>query len=340
MTPRFVATVDVEDFFLPRPPVDTYRAVIDGRGYGTPLIMDLLEEQDGRGTFFVDVCNRTTVDETLIADTLREIDARGHEVGLHTHPSFPEGMRGYGMAQTMRALTYEKQLEFIREGVEHIERVIGKRPVSHRAGGYGANRNTLRALAAEKFGIDSSLLYGYPYCDLNSSLMSINRPLMAEGLLEIPVTVTRCELALGSAKSALQLLAMTKKLDPDWCSPGELLRQVAALHQSQCDTIVLFLHSYSFLDVERGFAPKRKAIEKFRQFLTSLRSTYGGRFITIAEAGASIAMESAATAAPSPEVLPVVRSDLLWTHRELTFWLFRQARLRHLRLLRVLAKAS
>ncbi len=98
MTRRFVLTVDVEDFFLPRPPCDTYRAEIGGKAFGAPLIMDLLEEQGGRGTFFVDVYNRRTVTEEIVRRTCVEIAERGHEVALHTHPVFPEGRRGYGMS--------------------------------------------------------------------------------------------------------------------------------------------------------------------------------------------------------------------------------------------------
>jgi hypothetical protein len=313
---RFVVTVDVEDFFLPRPPFDTYCAAIDGKAYGTPLIMDMLEEIGGKGTFFVDVYNRTTVDENLIAACMKEIDARGHEVALHTHPAFPEGKRGYGMAQTMRRLSYDAQAQSIEEGIATIARAITKKPVSHRAGGYGANRDTLRALKANGITIDSSLLYDYPYCDLNTPPLGINVPVIEEGVLEVPVSVTRCEMhAMG-----IPLAALTKKLDPDWCSPGEILRQAAALKASGVATIILFLHSYSFIDIERGFVPNQKSIASFRELLRRLE----GEFITLAEAATHIH----APTAPMNETLPIVRSNLL-TEWELTCWLLGKVRPRH-----------
>jgi hypothetical protein len=313
---RFIVTVDVEDFFLPRPPCDTYRGVIDGKPYGTPLIMDMLEEVGGKATFFVDVYNSTTVDETLIAACMQEIDARGHEVALHTHPAFPEGKRGYGMAQTMRALDYDAQAQSISEGITTIKRAIGKKPVSHRAGGYGANRDTLRALKANGITIDASLLYGYSYCDLNTPFMTINQPVMAEGVLEMPVSVTRCEMhAMG-----IPLAALTKKLDPDWCSSGEIIRQVAALKAQGVSTIILFLHSYSFIDTEHGFAPNHCAIASFRTLLRALE----GEFVSLADAATQIH----APTEPSWETLPLVRSNLL-AEWELTHWLMRKVRLRH-----------
>ncbi|MCZ8109089.1 MAG: polysaccharide deacetylase family protein, partial [Burkholderiales bacterium] len=120
--PDVVVTVDVEDFFEPRPPFDTYCAQVGSEAWGVPRIMDILEQHGGRGTFFVDVYNRRTVSEDLIAECVREIDARGHEVGLHTHPAFPVGKRGYGMAQTMKAHSLAEQTAFVADGVAMIER--------------------------------------------------------------------------------------------------------------------------------------------------------------------------------------------------------------------------
>jgi len=324
--PQFVVTVDVEDFFEPRPPFDTYRAEIGNRAYGTPLIMDLLERHGGRGTFFVDVYNRRTVTEQIIAETMREIDTRGHEVGLHTHPAFPEGRRGYGMAQTMRTLDLVAQTDFIREGIELIDRWIGKRPVSHRAGGYGADYNTLRALAANGISIDSSLFFGYPYCKLNDPPLSANAPVCAEGVLEIPVTVTRCDLMLGPFKKAPRILSLIKKLDPDWCSPGELRRQIKALINAGTNPIILFLHSYSLIDIEKDFRPDHRAINTLDQILADLREHFGGELVTLERAARQITE----THSNSLTLPPVVPSDILLRDRELTWWLLRKVRLRHL----------
>lgn len=324
--PQFVVTVDVEDFFEPRPPFDTYRAETDGRAYGAPLIMDLLERYNGYGTFFVDVYNRRTVNEQLIAEATREIDARGHEVGLHTHPAFPEGRRGYGMAQTMCSLGLAAQTDFIREGIELIERWTGKRPVSHRAGGYGADYNTLRALAANGISLDSSLFFGYPYCKLNDPPLGVNAPVYAEGVLEIPVTVTRCDLTVGPFRRAPRLVSLIKKLDPDWCSPGELKRQIEALLKAGTNPIVLFLHSYSLIDIEKGFRPDRRAINTLDRILADVREHFGGELVTLETASHKVT----ATHRNSLTLPPVVASDILLRDWELTWWLLQKVRLRHL----------
>ncbi|WP_100961735.1 polysaccharide deacetylase family protein [Bosea sp. FBZP-16] len=326
--PQFVVTVDVEDFFEPRPPIDTYRGRIGGRDHATPRIMDIVERHGGRGTFFVDVQNRRTVSEELVAGVTCEIAERGHEVGLHTHPAFPEGRRGYGMAQTMKALDREAQTEFVRQGAELIETWTGRRPVSHRAGGYGANYDTLAALEANGITIDSSVFSGYPYCGLNEPPLTVNAPVRRGRVLEIPVTVTGCELALGSFSRAPRLFSMVKKLDPDWCSPGELRRQIEAVLADGERIVVLFLHSYSLIDIERGFRPDERACATLEALLSDCVGRYGGELVTLEQAAQRARVLSAEEALAKPP--PLVRSDLLLRHLELTGWLLRKVKPRHL----------
>ncbi|WOH48817.1 polysaccharide deacetylase family protein [Bradyrhizobium sp. sBnM-33] len=321
--PHIVVTVDVEDFFEPRPPFDTYRAETGGEPWGAPLIMDILERHGGHGTFFVDVYNRRTVSEALVANCVQEIAARGHEVGLHTHPAFPEGRRGYGMAQTMKAHSLAEQAEFVADGVAMIERWIGKRPVSHRAGGYGANYDTLAALAAIGISVDSSVFHGYSHCGLNEPPLTVNAPVWHSGVLEVPVTVTRCELAFGP----LRLFSMVKKLDPDWCSPGELRRQIDATIAADAGPVLLFLHSYSLLDIENGFRPDARSAEVLNSLLGYAISRHSARLTTLAEAARVYPADRPDALAPPP----VVRSDLAWRDRELAFWLARKVRPRHVR---------
>lgn len=329
--PQFLVTVDVEDFFEPRPQLDTYRGHLDGQDHATPRIMDILERHGGRGTFFVDVQNRRTVDTDLVAGVTREIAARGHEVGLHTHPAFPAGRRGYGMAQTMKVLSPEAQTSFIAEGAALIQAWTGRRPVSHRAGGYGANYDTLSALTANGIAIDSSVFYGYPHCGLNHPPLTANAAVSHGGVLEIPVTVTRCDLMLGPFQRAPRLFSMVKKLDPDWCSPGELRRQIEAVLASGERTIVLFLHSYSLIDIERGFRPDERACAVLDLLLADCVGRYGGELTTMERASQSIEPVSSEDALRLP--LPVVASDLLVRDQELTSWLLRKVRPRHFRAL-------
>jgi peptidoglycan/xylan/chitin deacetylase (PgdA/CDA1 family) len=265
-----IVTVDVEDFFLPRPPVDTVLARWGGVGYGAPRIMDILEDHGTRGTFFVDVYNRVTLDEGLLREACQEIVRRGHEVGLHTHPAFPSGRRGYGMEQVLSRYDLAWQTDFIRRGRDMITRWIGRPPRSHRAGGYGANLDTLRALAACGITIDSSLFSGYVHCGLNGLLSYRNAPSRWESVLEIPISVTGTSFIARVGRRKWTLLTMTKKVDPDWAGLFELKRQILALRDAELDPLVIMLHSYALLDVGGSFRPVPAAERKFRELISWL----------------------------------------------------------------------
>jgi hypothetical protein len=261
-------TVDVEDFFLPRPPgFDTVFASIDGVEHGIGRIMELLEAHSAKGTFFVDVFNRETLDAQLLARACGTIVERGHEVGLHTHPAFPRGKRGYGMQQVMSRHDFQTQRDFIARGIELLERWCGVVPRVHRAGGYGANPDTLRALRDCGLFIDSSLLYGYPGCELNSSLSTRNRMIEVDGVIEVPVSVTRNRFSIRLPGLEFTPFSMIQKVDLDWLDGPELRQQISALYLGRVSPIILFMHSYSLLDVRRGFRPYRENQDKLEGLL-------------------------------------------------------------------------
>jgi len=72
-------------------PVGAERAILGRIGreqYGIPLIMDILEEHDLRGTFFTEVFARDVVDQSELDEAYTAIQKRGHDAQLHLHPVF------------------------------------------------------------------------------------------------------------------------------------------------------------------------------------------------------------------------------------------------------------
>ena len=157
-----------------REPVGPERAILGltgARRYGTPLIMDLLEEHDLRATFFVEVFASAVVGDTALGDAYREITGRGHDVQLHLHPVFhyyAEHRRGLPGAAPPPADMDRigshpplAQLELLREGVGIFERLLGRKPVAFRAGNYSADHATLAALEQVGIRYDSSFNAAY-----------------------------------------------------------------------------------------------------------------------------------------------------------------------------------
>ena len=280
-TTHIIVTVDVEDFFQPRPPTDMVFAKIGKEYYGITKIMDILEAHGTRGTFFVDVYNRETLDEGLIREACQEIHRRGHQVGLHTHPPKRPGMKGAVDDRVMINYSLEEQIEIVRRGKQWIEKWIGVSPTCHRAGSYGADLNTLDALKANSIPVDASLFWGKSKCWLCDDNLPIrNMPGYLNGIFEIPTTVTRNVYYLHVCGKRISLASLTKKLDPNWCSLSELQEQVKVLRRHGIDPLVLFLHSYSFVSIANDYTPAAEVEARFRELMSWLVSQPECQFVT------------------------------------------------------------
>jgi polysaccharide deacetylase family protein (PEP-CTERM system associated) len=147
--PRNAFTVDVEDFFhvsafaaTVRPEQwDTFESRVEGN---TRRLLELLEERDARGTFFVLgwVAERNPA-------LVREIHTRGHEVACH----------GYS-----HQLVYEQGPERFRDETlrakKFLEDTIGEAVHGYRAASYSITRRSLWALEILNdagFAYDSSI---------------------------------------------------------------------------------------------------------------------------------------------------------------------------------------
>ncbi len=240
---EYSVSVDVEDFFWPRPPFETYFARINEDRWGISKIMEVCEKHNAKATFFVDVENvEGYVDELTIKEACKEIDSRGHEVALHTHPPIINA-KGYIKDRLMFNYDYKYQYEFIMKGIEKINRWIGKPPVTHRAGSYAANKDTFRALEKAGIQIDSSVFWGrqkYEFiCTENQNRIS---NFLVDDILEVPVTAYDLKLHLGPVSKTIN-----KKTDINWISNKEFEK---VLDLPQYNRIDLFLHSYSLLNLK------------------------------------------------------------------------------------------
>ncbi len=155
---------------------------VNGEYYGITRIMDICEKYDCKGTFFVSTFESHVLGEDEMKRACQEIYKRGHDVQLHTHPKWITNER------FMWNHSLEKQEELLKDGKEKIKKWTGENPVSHRAGGFGADHNTLLALKNVGISVDSSNI-GSPYCKLNKAKFSGNIVRVSEeGIIELPVT--------------------------------------------------------------------------------------------------------------------------------------------------------
>jgi len=185
--PKIIITIDTEVGEKAKFVKDGFEKFILGKigeeYWGIPKIVEILNTYGIKGEFFVDVYEDAFFGEENYAKLCQYLNENGHGVQLHTHPSYAYDINRINMHE----YSLDEQIRIIGEGKERIIKWIGKAPIAHRAGNYGANNDTLLALKANKIPIDSSFYFGHPNCKMR--LATVNDPIYFEQILEIPVSV-------------------------------------------------------------------------------------------------------------------------------------------------------
>jgi peptidoglycan/xylan/chitin deacetylase (PgdA/CDA1 family) len=279
-SPHFIVTVDVETFLIngEPPPFDiNIYGRINGSEYGVNKIMDILEKFSVRATFFVDVYMYHAYGEEKVRSLCRAINQRGHDVQLHAHanwiPNHPhEFVSRYALPE---------QIKIIAEGKNRLAEWTGMVPVGFRAGAYGLNLDTIKALEETGFIIDSSYFPYHRNCELSGQLgnMYHNKIFTIGSIFEIPVSTYWLVDTPFYKKNS--------KLDINACSNGEFRNILPKFIQSKINFVVLFLHSFSFLKWKRDYSmvqPDNQAMERLRRTLEFLTQFENADFLTIQEA--------------------------------------------------------
>jgi len=208
-----------------------FDASITGRtaagDFGIGWQMDRMDEHGLKGVFFVDPMPALVYGRQIVADIVGPILCRGHEVQLHLHtewldfaPTNPFApLRGHSIAdfpaKAQKDILAFAQDLLVEGGASH--------PIAFRAGNYGADDNTLRALC--EFGIrwDTSLnpVYLGSECRITLPRETINATAHC-GVTELPVSTLYdrpghlrpaqvCALSLREMSALLDHAAFTKQ---------------------------------------------------------------------------------------------------------------------------------
>ena len=283
--PQILITIDTEIGELGKNKPDAFETFIEGkindREVGYRFIMDVLDKYDIRGEFFVDVYPYEYIGESKFANLCINIAERGHNVQLHTHPAMAFDRKRIYMHQ----YSFEEQVKILELGKHKIKDWIGKYPIVHRAGGYGINENTFRAL--EKVGIhyDSSYFYKNTNCKFQTSVK--NKLFKVGNIIEIPVTVF--EKIVDYKILGIKILNKERfrKLDIKYGATVSEIQE-AISKSSKNDIIILFLHSFNFLNLPYNFSRRKYGtisindmlIEKFKKLLDWISLQENCKFVT------------------------------------------------------------
>lgn len=166
---------------------------VEGGEAGVFFQMEVLERHGCKGVFFVDPLPGLLWGTEAIAEVVAPIVARGHDVQLHCHTEWlalagkhnPLGARtGTNMANFDLA----DQVRILELAREILVAAGAPPPVAFRAGNYGANDDTLRALARVGIAYDTSHCPGIAGSACRIGLGPEHRlPHRRLGVVEVPV---------------------------------------------------------------------------------------------------------------------------------------------------------
>jgi len=279
---QILITCDTEVGELHAGRADAFEIFIKGevqsREVGVKFINDLASEYGAVVEHFVDVYPYERYDECKFERLCGDIIHGGHSVNLHTHPSGRYDKNRKFMWQ----YSVDEQTEIINFGKQKIKEWIGTDVMAHRAGGYGANDDTLRALRVNDIFIDSSFFYKNENCKINYDY--INKASEKNGVLQLPVSVYEKQKRYGFLKTKNSF----QKFDFRYGSSADEILKAIDLMPGNC-IIVLFLHSFNFLNLKYSFKDRKyvkisindKLINEYKLLLASIADKTECKFTSI-----------------------------------------------------------
>lgn len=255
--------------------------------------MRLMERYGLKGVFFVDPMPALLWGREAIADIVAPVVEAGHDVQLHCHTEWLElagaaNPFGGRTGQNIGDFALEEQCAILEWARDMLVAAGAPPPVAFRAGNYGANDDTLRALAAIGLQYDSSHTPGIADGACSISLTREQRgPIRHCGVIEVP---TGCIRTFGGGLRHAQVTAISSR---------EMLAAIRHARDHDLSSFTLVSHSFELLCRARSRV-NTIVRRRFEALCKGIAETSGVRSATYAD------MPPVVSTAESPRpVLPV-----------------------------------
>jgi hypothetical protein len=224
--------------------------------YGLRFNLNILRDFGLSATFFVEPLFATRFGIDPLQEIVGIIKEYNQDIGLHLHTEWvdesrePLLVKSSSKRQFIKQFNLEEQVILIKKGVDLLEKAGCKKIRSFRAGGFGANIDTLKALKINNIKIDSS--YNLQLWNKNdiSPLERIVQPRVIEGVYEYPMTV----FLDGFRKIRHSQLTA--------CSSGEFIYSMNQALKNGWENYIILSHNFELLDQSRT-KPDRLVIKRF-----------------------------------------------------------------------------
>lgn len=239
---------------------------IGQRAVGIAHQMALMDQAGIRGTFFVDPMPALVWGQDAIDRVIHPILEAGHDVQLHCHAEWlalaPGNELSDHIGRNIKDFPLADQQRILAYGAATLQRAGTPRPVAFRAGNYGANDDTLRALAAIEIAYDSSFPAGLAgECDIGAA-MGDCRPHEREGVIEVPIG------AILEPSGGYRHAQVTS------VSAQEMAAGIKHAARHDWPAFVMVSHSFELFDRKRG-VPNRIVARRFAQLCDTIARMNG-----------------------------------------------------------------
>lgn len=208
--------------------------------YGIIHQMERLDAFGLKGVFFVDPMVALVAGQAMVDRIVHPILDAGHDVQLHAHAEWmgfaPDGPTDGRAGRNMADFSLEDQVRILEFGIESLLRSGAPMPVAFRAGNYGANDDTLDALARVGIRYDSSYSPDYDGTDCTISLeRRCALPVEHGAVVEVPVS------AIASRGGGLRHAQITA------LSADEMLAAIDHAAEDGHPSFTIVSHSFELL---------------------------------------------------------------------------------------------
>ena len=207
--------------------------------------MDVYERYGIKAVFYVDPMPALVWGVEAISDIISPIMARGHDVQLHLHSEWlafagdanPLGTR---TGQNIKDFSREEQKTLLDYAARTLVAAGAPYPVAFRAGNYGANDDTLYALAELGIAYDSSHCPGIAIADCAISLPKTQYSSVHHcGMTEIPIGAIG---SFGDMTRHAQITAVTAQ---------EMIAAIRFAQHHDVPDFTLVSHSFELMSRDR-----------------------------------------------------------------------------------------
>lgn len=160
--------------------------------FGVPYQLERLRAHGLRGVYFVEALAASVVGAGPLEAMVSTILAAGQDVQLHLHTEWlrvePNEVLPGRRGRNIRDFTLEEQRALLALGRDNLRAAGAGEVIAYRAGNFGANTDTLRALASLNIRFDSSHNAAFPDHARHITPTPIRQPALVEGVWEFPVS--------------------------------------------------------------------------------------------------------------------------------------------------------